>query len=90
MRHGKLALFAANSRANSAVETNQLMPLLGYVQCQDAMLAVRMADHVYAVADVAQAYAQRAALPRAAVRHGRAFGRRAQRAVHAGQPVAAA
>ncbi len=64
---GKLALFAPQTAGqNSAVETNQLMPLLGYVQCQDAQVLPAVRDwltHVYAVADVAQAYAQRAALP---------------------------
>jgi len=63
----KLALFAPEAAGqNSAVETNQLTPLLGYVQCQDAKVLPAVRDwlaHVYAVADVAQAYAQRAQLP---------------------------
>ncbi len=64
---GKLALFAPEAAGqNNIVETNQLMPLLRYVQCQDAQVLPAMRDwltHVYAVADVAQAYAQRAQLP---------------------------
>jgi len=64
---GKLALFAPEAAGqNNVAETNQLTPLLGYVQCQDAQVLPVMRDwltHVYAVADVAQAYAQRAQLP---------------------------
>jgi chromosome segregation protein len=63
----KLALFApAAAGQNSIVETNQLTPLLSYVQCQDAQVLPAMRDwltHIYAVADVAQGYAQRAQLP---------------------------
>ncbi|HEU0219249.1 MAG TPA: chromosome segregation protein SMC [Gallionella sp.] len=64
----KLALFAPDATAgqNSIVETNQLTPLLSYVQCQDEKIKPVMRDwltHVYAVADVAQAYARRAQLP---------------------------
>ena len=47
-------------------EVGQLKPLLSYVQCQDAQVLPAMRDwltHVYAVADVAQGYAQRAQLP---------------------------
>ncbi len=64
---GKLALFAPEAAGqNDVVETNQLTPLFGYVQCQDAQVLPAVRDwltHVYAVADVSQAYAQRAALP---------------------------
>jgi chromosome segregation protein len=64
---GKLALFASEAAGqNNLIETNQLTPLLGYVQCQDEKTAPVIRDwlmHVYAVADVAQAYAQRAQLP---------------------------
>ena len=44
----------------------QLTPLLSYVQCQDAQVLPAIRDwltHVYAVANVAQGYAQRATLP---------------------------
>ena len=64
---GKLALFAPEAAGQNCIaETNQLTPLLSYVQCQDAQVLPAVRDwltHVYAVADVAQAYAQRAALP---------------------------
>ncbi|MDD5300429.1 MAG: chromosome segregation protein SMC [Gallionella sp.] len=64
---GKLALFAPEAAGrNNIVEANQLTPLLSYVQCQDAQVFPAVRDwltHVYAVADVAQAYAQRAQLP---------------------------
>ncbi|MFZ2301830.1 MAG: chromosome segregation protein SMC, partial [Gallionella sp.] len=64
---GKLALFAPEATGqNNVVETNQLTPLFGYVQCQDAQVLPAVRDwltHVYAVADVSQAHAQRAALP---------------------------
>ncbi|MCF8152494.1 MAG: chromosome segregation protein SMC, partial [Sulfuritalea sp.] len=66
----KLALFAVgrdSSRQDEDVGMNpDLHPLLSYVQCQDAQIEPVMRDwltHVYAVADVAQAYAQRAQLP---------------------------
>src|SRR3989338_361720 len=63
----KLALFAPEAAEQSnIVETNQLTQLLSYVQCQDEQIKPVMRDwltHVYAVAGVAQAYAQRAALP---------------------------
>ncbi|MBI2286024.1 MAG: chromosome segregation protein SMC, partial [Nitrosomonadales bacterium] len=66
----KLALFAVgrdSSRLDDNVGMNpDLRPLLSYVQCQDAQVLPAGRDwltHVYAVADVAQAYAQRAALP---------------------------
>ncbi|MDP4029778.1 MAG: chromosome segregation protein SMC [Gallionella sp.] len=75
---GKLALFSvgrdssrplrqAQDRHNEDVGMNpDLRPLLGYVQCQDEQVLPAVRDwltHVYAVADVAQAYAQRAQLP---------------------------
>ncbi|MDO8465518.1 MAG: chromosome segregation protein SMC [Gallionella sp.] len=64
---GKLALFAQEAAGQGSVaETNQLTPLLGYVKCQDAQVLPAVRDwltHVYAVADVAQAHAQRTALP---------------------------
>ncbi|MDD5384245.1 MAG: chromosome segregation protein SMC [Gallionella sp.] len=66
----KLALFSVgrdSSRQDEAVGMNpDLRPLLGYVQCQDAQVLPAVRDwltHVYAIADVAQAYAQRAQLP---------------------------
>lgn len=66
----KLALFAAgldSSRHDDDVAENPgLRPLLDYVQCQDEKIKPVMRDwltHVYAVADVAQAYAQREQLP---------------------------
>jgi len=63
----KLALFAPSAAGqNSISEVAQLKPLLSYVQCQDAQVQPVMRDwltHVYAVADVAQGYAQRAQLP---------------------------
>ncbi|HEX5337267.1 MAG TPA: chromosome segregation protein SMC [Gallionella sp.] len=63
----KLAVFAASDAGLvSAGESAQLTPLLSYVQCQDAKVLPVMRDwltHVYAVADIAQAYAQRAQLP---------------------------
>jgi len=64
---GKLALFAPEAAGqNNVAETNQLTPLLGYVQCQDARVLPAVRDwltHVYAIADVAQAHARRATLP---------------------------
>jgi len=75
---GKLALFSvgrdssrplrqAQDRHNEDVGMNpDLRPLLGYVQCQDEQVLPAVRDwltHVYAVADVAQAYAQRTQLP---------------------------
>lgn len=66
----KLALFAVgrdSSRHDEVVGMNpDLRPLLSYVQCQDAQVLPAVRDwltHVYAVADVAQAYTQRTALP---------------------------
>jgi len=67
---GKLALLEVgrdSSRHGEDVGMNpDLRPLLSYVQCQDAQVLPAVRDwltHVYAVADVAQAYAQRAQLP---------------------------
>jgi len=63
----KLALFApADATQIPGNPSPQLSPLLNYVQCQDAQTLPVIRDwltHVYAVADVAQAYAQRAQLP---------------------------
>ncbi|MBI5626451.1 MAG: chromosome segregation protein SMC, partial [Nitrosomonadales bacterium] len=62
----KLALFAPATE-QIGVEPTQLTPLLSYVQCQDAQVLPAMRDwltHVYAVADVAQGYAQRSQLPK--------------------------
>ncbi|HYR05064.1 MAG TPA: chromosome segregation protein SMC, partial [Gallionella sp.] len=63
----KLALFAPDATGqDSAAETNQLTPLLNYVQCQDAKVLPAVRDwltHVYAVTNVAQAFAQRTQLP---------------------------
>ncbi|HEU0234055.1 MAG TPA: chromosome segregation protein SMC, partial [Gallionella sp.] len=56
---------ASTGSARTEFESS-LTPLLSYVQCQDAQVLPAVRDwltHVYAVADVAQAYAQRAALP---------------------------
>jgi len=67
---GKLALFAVgrdSSRHDEVVGMNpDLRTLLDYVQFQDEQIQPVMRDwltHVYAVADVAQAYAQRTQLP---------------------------
>ena len=70
----KLALFAPTTSSaalpsTSSVRTDdaaRLIPLLDYVQCHDEKTRPVMRDwltQVYAVADMAQAYAQRAALP---------------------------
>ena len=66
----KLAVFDAgrdSSRPGDNVGMNpELHPLFNYVQCQDTQVLPVMRDwltHVYAVADVAQGYAQRAQLP---------------------------
>ena len=62
----KLALFAPSGNGQGDNDTAQLKPLLSYVQCQDAQVLPVMRDwlaHVYAVANVAQGYAQRAQLP---------------------------
>ena len=69
---GKLALFAPENSAHhtadnaALIRPTQFTSLLDYVQCQDERIEPVMRDwltHVYAVADMAQAYAQRAALP---------------------------
>jgi len=69
---GKLALFASENSAHHTADNAALIrptdftPLLNYVQCQDEQIKPVMRDwltHVYAAADLAQAYAQRAALP---------------------------
>ena len=66
----KLAVFDVgrdSSRPGDNVGMNpELHPLFNYVQCQDTQVLPVMRDwltHVYAVADVAQGYAQRAQLP---------------------------
>lgn len=66
----KLAVFDVgrdSSRHDGEVGINpDLRPLLSYVQCQDAQVLPVMRDwltHVYAVADVAEGYAQRLQLP---------------------------
>jgi chromosome segregation protein len=68
----KLALFspsdtlAPSGNGLGDNEHAQLKPLLSYVECQDAQVLPVMRDwltHVYAVADVAQGYAQRTQLP---------------------------
>jgi len=58
----------SNHTADNAalIRPTDFTPLLNYVQCQDAQIQPVMRDwltHVYAVAGVAQAYTQRAALP---------------------------
>jgi chromosome segregation protein len=64
----KLALFAPAAEGAAAdAAPMQLTPLLNHVQCQDAQVLPAMRDwltHVYAAADVTEAYAQRAQLPR--------------------------
>ncbi|MFA5825662.1 MAG: chromosome segregation protein SMC [Gallionellaceae bacterium] len=63
----KLAVFAANgARASVAQAHAGLMPLANYVRCEDQQAAPVVEDWlsgVYAVADLAQALAQRANLP---------------------------
>ena len=66
----KLALFSpSDTFAPPGHDENvpaQLKTLLSYVQCQDAQVLPVLRDwlnHVYAVADLAQGYAQRAQLP---------------------------
>jgi chromosome segregation protein len=64
----KLALFAPDEAAQvSGDDPSQLTPLMNYVECTDARVQPVVRDwltHVYAVADAAQAWAQRAQLPR--------------------------
>lgn len=62
----KLAMYAASGNAPNDTDPAQLKTLLSYVQCQDPQVLPVLRDwlsHVYAVADVAQGYAQRAQLP---------------------------
>ncbi len=63
----KLALFTtAQAGSLSVQQVDSLKPLLDYVVCHDVQVLPVVRDwltHVYAVADVAQAYQQRAALP---------------------------
>jgi len=62
----KLALIALDGNGHGDNDPAQLKPLLGYVQCQDAQVLPVLRDwltHVYAVADLAQGYVQRAQLP---------------------------
>jgi chromosome segregation protein len=63
----KLALFAPDASGQVNIgESGSLTPLMSYVQCQDAQVLPAIRDwltHVYAVADVAQGYAQRTQLP---------------------------
>jgi len=57
---------STNPQAESRWLNPDLRPLLSYVQCQDEQIQPVMRDwltHVYAAADLAQAYAQRAQLP---------------------------
>ncbi|WP_212787156.1 chromosome segregation protein SMC [Ferrigenium kumadai] len=64
----KLALFAPDDAAQVSGDVPaQLTPLLNYVECQDARVLPAVRDwltHVYAVADAAEAYTQRAQLPK--------------------------
>ncbi|MEQ1525751.1 MAG: chromosome segregation protein SMC [Gallionella sp.] len=63
----KLALFLpTNASVETGGHSDQLTSLLSYVQCHDEQVLPVMRDwlvNIYAVADVAQAYAQRAQLP---------------------------
>jgi chromosome segregation protein len=63
----KLALFTKTAGGEgSFIGVAELKPLLSYVQCQDPQVLPVMRDwlaHVYAVADLAQGYAQREQLP---------------------------
>ena len=62
----KLALFSPASNGHGDSDPAQFKTLLSYVQCQDARVFPALRDwltHVYAVADLAQGYAQRAQLP---------------------------
>ncbi len=69
----KLALFAPEtSSVHPSTDSGRtelgssLTPLLNYIQCQDERIRPVMRDwltHVYAAADLAQAFTQRAALP---------------------------
>lgn len=65
----KLAVYAAgdSSQIDNAVGMNpDLRPLLSYVNCQDVQVLPVMRDwllNIFAIADLAQAYAQRSRLP---------------------------
>ena len=62
----KLALFSPSGNGHGGNDPGQFKTLLSYVQCQDARVLPALRDwltHVYAVADLAQGYAQRAQLP---------------------------
>ena len=63
----KLALFTTTAgRQGDFNGVAELKPLLSYVQCQDPQVLPVLCDwlaHVYAVADLAQGYAQREQLP---------------------------
>ncbi len=64
---GKLAVFELSFSPETAVTgAGQLTPLLDYLQCQDAQVLPVMQEWlsaIYAIEDVASAYAQREALP---------------------------
>jgi chromosome segregation protein len=65
---GKLAAFAPTTGTGGELPLSHvsLTPLLEHVQCQDAQVLPVVSDwlsNVYVVADLAQAYAQRAQLP---------------------------
>ena len=62
----KLAMFASSGNGYSDNESTQLKSLLSYVQCHDMQVLPVMRDwltNIYAIADVAQGYAQREQLP---------------------------
>lgn len=62
----KLAMFASSGNGYSDNEPTGLKSLLSYVQCQDTQVLPVMRNwltNVYAIADVAQGYAQREQLP---------------------------
>jgi chromosome segregation protein len=62
----KLALFAPSGNGHDDNVPAQMKTLLSYVQCEDVQVFPVLRDwlnRVYAVADVAQGYAQRAQLP---------------------------
>ncbi len=62
----KLAMFAPSGTGHGDSEAAGFKTLLSYVQCQDAQVLPVLRDwltNVFAVADVAQGYAQRAQLP---------------------------
>ncbi|MBI5430738.1 MAG: chromosome segregation protein SMC [Nitrosomonadales bacterium] len=62
----KIAMYSPSGNGQTHNTVAQWKPLLDYVQCTDAQALPAMRDwltNVYAVADVAQGYAQRAQLP---------------------------